>query len=155
MQILKSFIILLSFIVLVSSCNTKASGDETPTDPLLIEANSLHLEAMEVEKSFAPMLNELIDKKNSIQVQGRELTQEEINFTSFAEKVEKYYFEWQENRVEVPGFEHDHDHSGHDHHHHHHGNDVKLTPQQMLEVQKQSYEDLSTMKTKVEHYLNK
>lgn len=151
MQILKTLFVALSFIILLASCNTKAN--DATNDPILVEANGLHLEAMEVEKTFVPLLNEVIERKNSIQVQGRELNQEELNFVDFADKVERYFKEWQDNRVEVPGFEHAHDHSGHDHHHH--GNDVQLTPEQMLEVQKQSYKDLNTMKAKVEVYLQK
>jgi len=141
---------------LLFSCGNTA---KTPSDdPMLKEANDYHLKAMAVEKEIKPLFEELRNQKNGIQVQGRALTKEEMDFVDYVNKMETIYGNWEGNRLEVPGFEHEHDHShhGHDHgHDHHHGPDVQLTPEQMLEVQKESFDDIKIIKEKLESFLNK
>ncbi|MEM9897723.1 MAG: hypothetical protein AAF789_15305 [Bacteroidota bacterium] len=53
------------------------------------------------------------------------------------EAIQADYTEWQSTLVTIPGEEHDHhDHSGHDHDHDHAPAD-DLTPEMMLEIQKE------------------
>lgn len=150
MQIVKSLSFLF-FAIMLASCSGSSS-----VDPLLQEAFDYHMEAMDIEKTLAEKLKEIETKKNSIQIQGRALTEDEMNFLDSANRTSSIYEIWQNNRVEVPGFEHAHDHShdGHDHHHHHHGNsNVKLTPQQMMEVQKESLKNIKDIASKIDALL--
>lgn len=138
----------------MASCN--GSSSSATADPLLQEAFDYHMEAMSVEKNVKEKLETIRSKKNNIQIQGRALTEDEMTFLDAANRMQSVYEIWTDNRVEVPGFEHAHDHSheGHDHHHHHHGNnDVKLTPQQMMEVQKESLQDIKNILTKIEELI--
>jgi len=152
MQIIKSFFIFFSFAIIMASCNNGASS--TNVDPLLQQAFDYHVEAMNIEKILKEKLDAIHSKKNSIQIQGRALTEGEMNFLDEANRTTSIYEIWQNNRVEVPGFEHEHDHSSHEgHDHHHHGNDVKLTPQQMKEVQEESLRNIKDILKKAEGVL--
>ncbi len=135
-----SIFITLSFLF---SC-AGSSSESAEQDPQLTQANILHLEAMETEKEFKKIFNELENLKNSIQVQGRELNEEEMSFVDMMGRMDKVYATWLSNRIEVPGFEHAHDHDD-GHHHHHHGTDVQLTPQQMFDVQEESLKTMNGM----------
>ena len=152
MRSLKSISFLLLMIIL-ASCSTGQQQAEVQ-DPLLIEAFKYHNEAMEVEKSLQSIIGELKAKKATIQSAGKELGEEDMKFIDTTNRIEKSYGRWQENRVEVPGFEHEHDHSA-EGHHHNHGNDVQLTPQQMMEVQKESMKNIGDMLKKAEGILKK
>ena len=53
---------------------------------------------------------------------------------------------WESNLIEVPG--HDHDHHGHDHNHDH-GSQPDLTPEMMLEVQKELLETIQKIDSRL------
>lgn len=153
MHIMKNLVFILSSLFIIS-CGT--SNSTVKEDPLLKEAFGYHKEAIEVQKSFKANLKELENRKNGIQVQGRALTDGEIKFTEDVHKLLRDYELWNENHVEVPGYEHDHDHSGHDHDHDHsHGNDVQLTPKDMLETQKAFLNNIKEIKKRGEELMNR
>lgn len=152
MQIIKSFFVFLSFAIILASCNGSSSAS---VDPLLQQAFDYHMEAMNIEKTLKERLDALHTKKNSIQIQGRALTEGEMTFLDEANRMESIYEIWQKNRIEVPGFEHDHDHSheGHDHNHSHGNDDVKLTPEQMKGIQEESLRDIKNILGKADAIL--
>lgn len=146
MRSLKHISFSLLAIIILASCSM---GGSEVKDPLLIEAFKYYGEAVELEKSFVGAIGKLNTKKTSIQSAGRELTEEDMNFIDAANRIEKFHKKWQENRIEVPGFG-DHANCSHDH-----SNDVKLTPQQMVEVQKESLKDIEGILKKAEGLLQK
>lgn len=140
MQQLKSFIFFISLSILLTSCFNQAKND-----PLLKEAFEFHTQAMDVEKNTNLVMDNLLNRKNSIQVQGKALSEDDMGFIDAVNRVESLLTSWKDNRVEVPGFEH-----GHDGHKHHagcnHKNDVQLTSQQMLEVQEEALKQIKDIK---------
>ncbi len=150
-------ILILSLAFLIFSCgnSTKNNAD----NPLLKEAAEYHMEALEHEKNFKIMAKELTSQAASIEIQGKELSEEEKQWLETYHGIMRGYELWSENHIEVPGHEHEHDHSheGHEHHHHHHhhGNEVQLTPQDMMETQKAFLDNIKDLETKASAFLKK
>lgn len=138
MHILKSFFF-IAIITLFTACN---SGGKDSKDPVLKDAFSLYQKAEQVEKDLNKGFEQLLQRKNDIQKQGQALTEKEIEFTTNVNDFENKIKEWKSNRVEVLGFGEHHDCSGHDHHHH---AAAHLTPQQMLDIQKESLDKVKNM----------
>lgn len=140
------------FVGCFMGCNSTSNGD----DPILKEAFDIHIEALAIEKDFKPLFDDLVNKKNSLAVQGRELTPEEMVFIDRVSLLEESYEIWEENHIEVPGFEdheaHDHSHHGHDHSH---GPAIQLLPEDMLIVQKEFRDSVIAMKGRAELLLKK
>lgn len=109
-------------LILFVSC----SGHSKP-DPQLEEAFRIHKEALQVEKEARDLLEKLPEDSDA------------------KSKIEARLRSWDENLIEVPGFEHDHshDHHGHDHSH---GSDVELAPEDMLAVQKVLLDSVTTIR---------
>lgn len=82
---------LLLCCLLGSSCST--SQEKT----LLKKAMKVHEESASIEADFHLKLKELIQKKNSINIQGRALSTEELTFVDVIEKLENSYSKWKEN----------------------------------------------------------
>lgn len=146
MRSLKFMLFLFTATAILTSCS------KAPQDPLLQEAFMYHTEAIELEKSLQSVIGELNAKKSTIQLAGDELEETDMKFIDVTNRIEKSYERWKENRIEVPGFEHAHNHS-HDCSHHHHKSSVQLTPQQMMEVQKESMKNIGDMLKKAESIL--
>lgn len=147
MKIIAQLLSCLLAALLITACNTSQKEN-----PQLKEAADVHLEAMQIEKQMKPQLAELVQLKNSINIQGRELTAEEIALVQQIEALEASYAFWEENHVEVPGHEH-HDHDDHDHddhHHHHHGPKLNLSPADMLLVQQEFRDSIRAIQQRVE-----
>ena len=117
-------------------------------DKLLHEAADIHMEAIKIQKEMEPELEQLRQMSNSIQIQGKELTQEEITFTKEVTSLERRLQYWEENHIEVPGFEHgEHDHSGHNHNHDHsHGTEFHLPASDILIIQKEFRDSIKAIK---------
>ncbi len=98
----------LFFIVgLLVTCNSPLSESE-----LLAEATNLYKEALDIEKEVKPMLDELIQQRNSLSVQGRMLTDQEKAFIDQVYELESSYESWKKDHVKVPSAEQgDQDHS--------------------------------------------
>ncbi len=145
-----STFLILSLMLFSCGTTTKTNND----DILIKEAASYHMQALEVEKEFKSLAKTLENKANGIQIQGRGLTEPEMKWLKEYQDMMRGYELWEENHIEVPGHDHhhhDHSHEGHDHdhhhhHHHHHENDVKLTPQDMMETQKAFLDNINDLK---------
>ena len=83
----------LLFIVacLGSSCNS------VQEKTLLKKASKIHQESVQIESTLNKKLKELVEKKNSINIQGRALSTEELTFVDIIEQLELTYQSWKEN----------------------------------------------------------
>lgn len=143
---LVSKILLLGLFVLAANCGGSSGEDQK----LLEEAGQIHQQALEIEQKVKPRLEALIQEKNRINIQGRALTEAEIAFVNQVEALEKSYAFWEENHVEVPGFEHDHhDHAGHDHSHDHKPG-LDVTASDMLLIQQEFRDSITAIQARVE-----
>lgn len=60
------------------------------------EVKELHAASLEAETALAPKLEELVQRSNSINIQGRALTPEEQAFSEAVSKLESDFAAWQE-----------------------------------------------------------
>ena len=138
----KLSILALGLTVLITSCGEKK------IDENLQKAFELHKEAVKVRQTAQDQIEQLESNTDSLFVATYG---NEISALSSSLK------EWDEQLIEVPGFdkEHDHahhDHSGHDHDHdhdHHHHDQPDLTPEQHLEVQQQLLQEINELAGKI------
>lgn len=139
-------LIIVSLFFLSANCGGTSEADQK----LLQEAADIHQEAVKIEQQVRPKLDELVQQKNSINIQGRTLAPEEIAFVTKVEGIESSYAYWEENHIEVPGFEHDHSaHEGHDHDHSH-GSELKVSAADMLLIQKEFKDSILSIQQRVE-----
>lgn len=138
--------VLFLCIVMITACNSAKKEN-----PVLKEAAQTHAQALEIEKLVAPQLEELTQWKNGINVQGRALTPEEVELVQAIESIVQRYEYWEENHVEVPGYEHDHE--GHEHHDH--GAALELTAEDMLVVQREFRDSIVAIQQYVDATLQK
>ncbi len=87
----------LLIAIIMVSCNTSSTkgGD-------LKEANAMYEEAMKIEKRVTPLMEDLIQRRNSLSVQGRALSDEEQAFIDQVYAIEDQFRTWKENRVDMP-----------------------------------------------------
>ena len=111
-----------------------AGCESDQTDPQLEEAFQIHQEAITVNKTIQEQLRSV------------ESSNPEMGY------IRKRLLTWEENLVEVPGFahEHEHDHAGH----HHHGPKLKVTPEHMLNIQKEFLDSIQAIQRDVQMYLH-
>ena len=137
----KLVVLALGLIALITSCGEKK------IDENLQKAFELHKEAVEVRQMAQDQIEQLESNSDSLFVDtyGKDIS-----------ALGKSLKEWDEQLIEVPGFdeEHDHahhDHSGHDHghDHNHHHDQPELTPQQHLEVQQQLLQEIKQLAGKI------
>jgi len=133
----------LGLLTLSLACGDTSSTekDTEKEQTILKQASDIHNEAINIGLKVAPQLEAMKQKRNQINIQGRALTEEEMQFAAKVDQLESSHRFWLEHLIEVPGFGHDHDHGhGHDHsgHDHAHGqtNQPALTADQMLLAQK-------------------
>lgn len=60
------------------------------------EIKAMHQESRATGDEVAPILEQLVQQKASINIQGRALTQEEMDFTKNVEELEAIFAEWNE-----------------------------------------------------------
>lgn len=102
-------------------------------DPILTEAFEIHNQSLAISKEARNALDKITDS-DSIKLQ-----------------LESRLAQWNENIIEVPGFEHHHDHS-HDHGHHHHNHStLELLPTDMLRVQKEFLDSIRIIHTEIQN----
>jgi hypothetical protein len=132
--------------VLLFSCGQDSE------DKILHQAHDVHLEAFKIKQSVKPQIEQLLQRSNSIQVQGRSLTEEEIKFTDEVNNLSQKFSYWEENHLEVPGFGHEgHDHSGHDHDHSHdHSPAFNLPASDVLLLQKEFKDSIVAVQQQVQ-----
>ncbi len=117
-------------ICLGTSCN---SGEEV--DPILKDAFAIHQEALRIEQTVQRQLD-------SFQISA----DTEILLRARLEQ-------WDEQLVEVPGFEHEHHHA-HDHDHDH-GSSPKVTPEHMLAIQQESLDSIRTIQRDLDRQIRR
>ena len=71
----------------------------------MLEASQIYNESIEIEKEIDPRFEALEQTKNSINIQGRALTEEEIKFTREIDLLGLSLKYWKENHLEVPSAE--------------------------------------------------
>ncbi|MEO1013048.1 MAG: hypothetical protein AAFX53_17250 [Bacteroidota bacterium] len=127
---------MLGIIALLAAC-----GDTKQMNEDLKAAFELHKEAIEIRKMAKDKMARLKANKDSLFIATHT---EDLN--SITRSLET----WDEQLVEVPGFEHDPNHSDHDHDHDHdHDNGQELTPKQHLEVQRHLLDEVKAMAEKI------
>jgi hypothetical protein len=119
-------------IVLLAICLTAAAcSRQEKKNPQLIEANRLHLEAIEISKELESRLESL-----SLRPEGGT---KKSQIDSLKNLIEL----WEKNVIEVPGFAHAH---GHEHGAHAHKSAPPMTDESMLDYQRQSREAIVELK---------
>ncbi|MEM8969019.1 MAG: hypothetical protein AAGE93_21560 [Bacteroidota bacterium] len=137
----KPFILTLGMMALVVAC-----GDSKKTDENLQQAFELHQQAVKIRQTTDKQIDQLKANEDSLFVS---------TYKADLDSISRSLEEWDEQLVEVPGFEHehdhsDHDHSGHDHDHDHdHGEQTNLTPEQHLQVQQHLLEEIKAIAEEV------
>lgn len=119
---LRMFMLVYSLLILNMACSNSSKPD-----PLLEEAFLIHKQSLTTAKETQKIL------------EGLPANDE------YRLKMESRFKHWNENIIEVPGFEHDHSH-GHEHHHHHHNTQIELTPEDQLIVQKELLDSIRVIK---------
>lgn len=143
--------------MLLSACLIFSCGDKK--DPKMEEAGKVHLEAMEIEESLHEQIEGIDSLKIVLSEKKKTLTDAaaiaSLDSTVAAlDAVAGSFATWEESVVEVPGLPHEH----HDGEEHDHKPAPDLTPEQMLEVQKESKANIEKIKTdlaKVEEMVKK
>jgi ABC-type nickel/cobalt efflux system permease component RcnA len=131
---MKDFIFKLIFFVLI--INAGCSSASKP-DPLLEEAFQVHNQYLQIAAEAEDMLKKLPTKD------------------SFRLVTEPRLEEWYDNIIEVPGFEHEHNHDhdhGHHHHHHNHHQQIEVSPEVMLGVQRELRDSVQVIKEEILEY---
>lgn len=142
---------LLALFFALSACSDKSADKQ-----MLEQAATIHLEADQLEKAVKPLIEELVQRKNSINIQGRALQAEELDFVAEVESVETAYRFYIDNHAEVPGFDnHDHDHGHDDGHDHHHGPQTQITAKHALSIQQELRDSLLSAKRRAEVLLQR
>ncbi len=94
------------------------------------EAFELHVKSMEIANDSKELLDQIPaghEEKNRLQARLKE---------------------WNDNIIEVPGFEHHH-HHGHSHDHNHSHSQLELTPDDMLIVQKEFLDSIQSIQRRI------
>ncbi|WP_422080141.1 hypothetical protein [Ulvibacterium sp.] len=135
-------ILILGILALSFACGDKKQKGED-----LQQAFELHQEAIEIRQMTQDQVAHLKANTDSLFVKM---------YTKDLQSISRSLEAWDEQLVEVPGFEeeHDHsghDHSGHDHDHHHHDAHPELTPKQHLEVQQHLLEEIKAIAIKIDN----
>jgi len=146
-------LITLGMMTLVVAC-----GDSKKTNEDLQQAFELHQEAVKIRQITDKQMDELKANEDSLLVS---------TYQADLDYISRSLEEWDEQLVEVPGFEHEHDHSDHDHaghihaghihtgqelnheHDHSHGEQTNLTPEQHLQVQRHLLNEIKAIAEEV------
>jgi seryl-tRNA synthetase len=149
----------LLFALLTFAC--ACGGKDEKAEATLKEAARLHNEAVAIHDSLMPMMKEinmlkvaLVAQKDSLTGKNDSLAGSLQTQIAALDAVSQEMRTWMENIVEVPGNEHHHHHEGEAHkegeaHDHEHGKKVDVTPEQMLEIQKEIKANILKIKDKV------
>ncbi len=169
MRTIEKLFTLLLLMAVMTACQ------EDPKDnPVLQEAFKIHKESMALHDEVMPQMKNLAQVKEQVQqamnrIQVKAEAMDTVQFAALQavmgtlDAADQGMRDWMANITEVPGFAHDHDHGDHDHgdheghaeeegheHNHEHGADPKLTPEQVLEVQKAHKADILKLKDEME-----
>ena len=131
-----------TILVLVSGFIIAACSSQSPKDnPVLVEANQIHMEAEAIQTQIEPDIDKIDSLKNLL------IGRKSLLANSLAKKlatIKTDFEDWEKNFYEVPGFEHTHEHK---HHQHDHTPAPALPADKMLEVQKEIKADIERIKS--------
>jgi predicted glycoside hydrolase/deacetylase ChbG (UPF0249 family) len=154
---MKKLIYILS--LLIFACG----GKDEKSEAILKEAAKLHNEAVAVHDSLMPMMKKINELESQLSVKkdslvgkndslANQVQAEIVNMEAISAEMKT----WMESIVEVPGNEEHHHHEGDGHEHKHdHSEKVEVTPDQMLEIQKEMKVNILKIKEKVKNVLDK
>ncbi len=156
---------LIALFAFILACG----GKDEKAEATLKEAAKLHNEAVAIHDSLMPKMKEINELKAKLAAQKDTLAGKNDSLAtslqtqiSAMETVSQEMRTWMENIVEVPGNEHHHHHEGEEHkgehehdHAHEHGKKVDVTPEQMLEIQKEIKANVLKIKDNVNALLLK
>ena len=133
----RSWLLMVPLLIFAASCGTNKKVDED-----LQKAYELHEKSVGIRSRVDVKIHSLFDRGDSIAVIGK---------VHLLDSIKSALSTWDEQMIEVPGFEDEHDHSGHDHtgHDHNHSK-VELTPVQHLEVQQHLLEEIQAIANKLD-----
>jgi ABC-type nickel/cobalt efflux system permease component RcnA len=148
----KVFLLSLSFLA-VFACT------ESTKDPMLVEAAAVHNKAMEIEQSVIAKLDSLEQKRQQLTEKYGPASDTTRMFVASVNELQSSLKTWSSNLIEVPGFEHHHHHHGHDHDHdHEHSHGAKtpeVTPEHMLNIQREFRDSIMALSIRAEELLNR
>ena len=127
----KQLFLTLGLIALLVSC-----GDKKKSNADLQQAFKLHQEAMNIRNQAVDQLAKLIANGDSLFVKA---------YKKDLDSISRSLKAWDEQLVEVPGFEEAHDHSGHDHP----DEQLELTPEQHLQVQQHLLQEIRAIEKSI------
>jgi hypothetical protein len=127
---MKRLLIILNMVLLMACSHKK-------NDTVLAEAASVHEEAMQIFHDLEDLLKTL-EQNDAIPAEALETIKSDLH-------------EWEEGLVEVPGYEHNHDYADHRHHHHH--KTPELSSEEMLQLQKEFRNSITTLLEQVKTLL--
>lgn len=121
--------------VVVFAFFVSCQGESKEDAHHLQQAADIHKAMMEIEELFEAQLDSL-----------KSLSHHAVDIRDSLQVIEKEFELWEKNVVEVPGDDsaeaHDH---GHGHDHHHEKEDLQVTPEQMVEIQKELKSNLEKL----------
>lgn len=133
-------------LMLVTGVAVMACSPKTPKDnPVLVEANQVHLNAEAIQEKIEPEIKKIDSLKNLLLV--KKTAQADSLLTDLS-KLKADFEDWEKNFFAVPGFEHTHE-EGHEHHHHDHTPAPELPADKMLEVQKEIKTNIESIETRL------
>lgn len=136
----KLVILATGILMAASACDEPQKQEH---DEKLKEAFDVHTESVEIRSNVAEQIATIKQNQDSLFVANHQ-----TQLDSLYSLVET----WDDQLVEVPGYEHAHDHAGHDHSHdhHHHGHDhvenLNLTSAEHLEIQQHLKQEITSLK---------
>ncbi len=138
------FFFLILGVVSLSSC-----GDNMKNNKDLQQAFQFHKEAVKVRQAAKEKMTLLQANEDSLFL---------ATYGEDLQIISRSLNAWDEQLVEVPGFEEEHDHSDHDHsdhdhsgHDHHHDEAPELTPEQHLGVQQHLLKEIKAIVERIEN----
>ncbi len=66
-------------------------------DPLIEQIRSVHNENVELEKETAPKIDQIIQIRNGINIQGRALTEDEVIVVGEIDAIEQRWLDWKKS----------------------------------------------------------
>lgn len=156
------FIGLLAFVFACGGKDEKAEAIYKEAAVLHNEAVAIHDSVMRTMKQINDLKVQLSAQKDSLSGKNDSLANGLQDKIGEIEALSQEMSAWMTSLVEVPGNEHDHHHhegeehkEGEEEHKHEHGAKVEVTPEQMLEIQKETKANIIKIKDKASAILEK
>lgn len=136
-------------LILAAGITVMACSSKTPKDnPVLVEANKVHLEAEAIQEKIEPEIEKIDSLKNLLAVRK---TAKADSLANDLTTLKAGFEDWEKNFFAVPGFEHTHE-EGHEHHHDH-TPAPELPADKMLEVQKEIKANIESIEARLNNLI--